>query len=545
MVGHRELHILQYNVQKSRDVVMADLFQDPRVLRYDVLAVQEPWRNPYITTSYHPLKEHFQLTYLEDVATRVCFYINKRIDPSTWSVSYITKDIIVLEITSPNLYNKLCVINVYNEVVTNTLHDLGEVIGRFSPSNELLVLGDFNLYHPLWSTKHRRGNSGIPAAQPLLTIIEEFQLKLLTVPGTSTHRWKDGESTIDLTFASEDIASRTIYCKLDRDLDCDSDHLPIATAVDWDWKPSPILRKRLWTKTNLQLLQQTVKDQIDRIPNTALKDGDSIDEYVGSIITALQAGIDASTPWSNPSPRSIPGFDQECKDLCREVQQLRRRWQRTRLDSDHESYREACNRKGRCIRKTLRNNHRQRVEEASASDSGLWKLVKWAKNRHTAAAACTPALVKPDGEFAHQVEEKAETLRQSFFPPPLRADLSDIYGYEYPPAIECPEITPSEIKKAVRKAAPNKAPGTDNIPNCILHQTLDILLLSLLRLFNACLQQGYCPTHFKETTTVALRKPGKDDYTQPKSYRPIALLNTLGKALEAVVASRLTLLADT
>src|SRR5258706_15085107 len=112
MVGHRELRILQYNVQKSRDVVMANLFQDPRVLRYDVLAVQEPWRNPFTTTSYHPLKEHFQLTYLDDVATRVCFYINKRIDPSTWSVSYTTKDIIVLEITNPNLYNKLCVINV-------------------------------------------------------------------------------------------------------------------------------------------------------------------------------------------------------------------------------------------------------------------------------------------------------------------------------------------------------------------------------------------------------------------------------------------------
>jgi hypothetical protein len=277
-----------------------------------------------------------------------------------------------LEITSPNLYNKLCVINVYNEVVTNTIHDLREVIGRFSPRNELLVLGDFNLYHPLWSTKHRHCNNGISAAQPLLAIIEEFQLKLLTVPGTSTHRWKDGESTIDLTFASEDIAARTIHCKLDRDLDCDSDYLPIATAVGWDWKPAPILRKPQWTKTNIQLLQQTVKDQIHRIPSAALKDRDSIDEYVGSIITALQAGIDASTPWSNPSPRSIPGFDQECKDLCREVQQLRRRWQRTILDSDHEAYREACNRKGRCIRKTLRNNHRQRVRkhQLQIPDSG-------------------------------------------------------------------------------------------------------------------------------------------------------------------------------
>ena len=317
MVGHQELRILQYNVQKSRDVVLASLFQDPRILEYDVLAIQEPWRNPFIATSYHPLKAHFQLTYLDDDATRVCFYINKRIDPSTWSVSYITKDIIALEITNPTLHNKLCIINVYNEVVTSTLSDLGEAIGRLDPDDELLVLGDFNLHHPLWSTTHRHANRGIPAAQPLLTIIEDFHLQLLTVPGTSTHRWKDGESTIDLTFASEDVASRTIYCKVDTSLDCDSDHLPIAIAIDWSWQPATPSRKRLWTKTNLSLLQQTVKERLPRVPNaTELRDKDSIDEYVRSIINALKAGIDASTPWSNPSPRSISGFDQECKDIC-------------------------------------------------------------------------------------------------------------------------------------------------------------------------------------------------------------------------------------
>ena len=217
----------------------------------------------------------------------------------------------------------------------------------------------------------------------------------------------------------------------------------------------------------------------------------------------------------------------------------------TRNEDDHKAYREARNDKGRHIQKTLRKTHRQKVEEASTSDSGIWKLVKWAKNRHIAASTCTPALMKPDGELAHQAEEKAETLRQSFFPPPFGADLSDINGYDYPSPIECPEITPQEIEKAVRRAAPNKAPGTDDIPNAILHQTVDILLPSLHKLFNACLQQGYCPAHFKESITVVLRKPGKDDYTQPKSYRPIALLNTLGKALEAIVANRLTYLADT
>jgi hypothetical protein len=41
-----------------------------------------------------------------------------------------------------------------------------------------------------------------------------------------------------------------------------------------------------------------------------------------------------------------------------------------------------------------------------------------------------------------------------------------------------------------------------------------------------------------------LRKPGKPDYSNPKSYRPIALLSTIGKALESVVASRLSYLVE-
>ena len=40
-----------------------------------------------------------------------------------------------------------------------------------------------------------------------------------------------------------------------------------------------------------------------------------------------------------------------------------------------------------------------------------------------------------------------------------------------------------------------------------------------------------------------LRKPNKDDYTKAKSYCPVALLNILGKVLEAILAKHLSYLA--
>jgi hypothetical protein len=43
---------------------------------------------------------------------------------------------------------------------------------------------------------------------------------------------------------------------------------------------------------------------------------------------------------------------------------------------------------------------------------------------------------------------------------------------------------------------------------------------------------------------VPLRKPGKPDYTVPKAFRPISLLATISKGLEAVVANRLSFMAE-
>lgn len=71
----------------------------------------------------------------------------------------------------------------------------------------------------------------------------------------------------------------------------------------------------------------------------------------------------------------------------------------------------------------------------------------------------------------------------------------------------------------------------------------------LHKLFNDCVNQAYYPRHFKKSITVVLQKPSGEkprDYTSAKAYRPITLLNTLGKALESVVlATSISYLVET
>ncbi len=70
------------------------------------------------------------------------------------------------------------------------------------------------------------------------------------------------------------------------------------------------------------------------------------------------------------------------------------------------------------------------------------------------------------------------------------------------------------------------------------------LLEYLQPLFQACFHFSYHPLHFKLSSTVALRKPGKGDYSAPAAWIPVALLNSLGKVLETVVARRKTALSE-
>jgi hypothetical protein len=115
------LKILQYNVMKSRDKIIARLLRDPKIQEYDILALQEPWRNPFIPTTHNPISHSFHLYFPKDnreVPARVYFFVNKRIDPNRWTFTEYTPDLSTLEITTRTLtveeVAKFYIHNIYN-----------------------------------------------------------------------------------------------------------------------------------------------------------------------------------------------------------------------------------------------------------------------------------------------------------------------------------------------------------------------------------------------------------------------------------------------
>jgi exonuclease III len=365
------LTILQYNVRKSKDTVMATLLRDPDIGRYDILAIQEPWKNPFDTTTHHPAKDQFHLCYPDkdqNFPARVCFFINKRLDHSRWHFREVSRDLCSLNLVLGTEEEQQIVIhNVYNPTKTatergSTLSLLELVIER-SSHHEQIIVGGFNLHRelPVWGGD--RVQRADPDAAELTTIMEDYCLTSNLAPGTITYEERDGRTTIDLCLTTAGLVGRLIQCEIETDMDHDSDHLPITTSLDLNTVKMIAKPQRNWKALDEKTFTRVLQRELPPQRRSRTKTG--LDRHVEEVMAAITAAVDEAVPKTAPSPTSKPGWNEECAAALAESKRLRRRHSLYRTEETWEAYRAARNDKGRVIKKALRQNHREKVEEAA------------------------------------------------------------------------------------------------------------------------------------------------------------------------------------
>ncbi|XP_067211680.1 uncharacterized protein [Linepithema humile] len=93
-------------------------------------------------------------------------------------------------------------------------------------------------------------------------------------------------------------------------------------------------------------------------------------------------------------------------------------------------------------------------------------------------------------------------------------------------------ISERELSEAAKRlGAAGKAPGPDGVPGRVWTLAFGVVGARLRRLYNACLRTGTFPSLWKKANLVLLRKEGKPA-EQPSAYRPICLLDKVGKLFE-------------
>jgi hypothetical protein len=122
---------------------------------------------------------------------------------------------------------------------------------------------------------------------------------------------------------------------------------------------------------------------------------------------------------------------------------------------------------------------------------------------------------------------------------------------EYVPQTRIPvplrweDLSKEEIYDAILRAVPYKAPGPDGLPAIVWKMLWSEVGDHITTLFRASVQTGHFPHPWRSARILPLRKPDKSNYKLAKAYRPISLLATLGKALESVLAERISYLDET
>ena len=227
---------------------MADFLANPEVSKADIIAVQEPWENPYNDTTYHPLKQTHELLFPSSAETgggraRVCIYISERVG-TNWTHYAHSK--FCQEVRFQTGLSEICFFNIYNECgTTGTVDLLNNLLygnQQRHSRRHLMIAGDFNLHHPTWGGIEATQDSG---SDKLIELCDEADLDMWLEPGTITRDQNGERTTIDLLFGTPALIERLVVYKLALDCYADSDHLPIRALLEVDTVPVVETKRRL------------------------------------------------------------------------------------------------------------------------------------------------------------------------------------------------------------------------------------------------------------------------------------------------------------
>lgn len=499
----------------------------------DIILIQEPYifhdRSRRIT-KHHPGYHSFSPNLdWNSHKPRVITYIRKGLGLHASQIYISSNDIVILRLTSSN-GKILNIFNIYNAPYNPNIQSTIEILytlPRISLQGSCLLQGDFNLHHTRWQPSLAR--SPTPGSEQFVEWLEDNNFNLISPQDKSTH---NRGNVLDLALGSGPLL-RHSKCCIATHLDATSDHLPLLTTIGWCnvFKSHQRLRPdTLDTVLFLKLL----KSSISRVTSDSnLLTTEYLDKLAEDIIQSLQLAYFGAARRSFGHGKGNPWWDSSCK--------LARRTYKSQIRSalDPEEQKDAKKEYRKIIKKAKEAFFRAKVEHASTSKD-IFAVTKWHKSRGTYRSTPLVDPRNPERPLATTTEEKRQVLLNNLLSNPT--EVCDI-PFQAPTvpirSVPFPTLTLQEIQNSLLRAG-NTAPGSDEIPTCILKIAWPLIKESICVLFSGCLSIGHHPKCFRNATVVILQKPNKSDLSSPRSYRPIALLSVLGKGLERLIAKRLS-----
>jgi hypothetical protein len=105
---------------------------------------------------------------------------------------------------------------------------------------------------------------------------------------------------------------------------------------------------------------------------------------------------------------------------------------------------------------------------------------------------------------------------------------------------EWAEFSVQEMEDALKGCTKNSTLGPNHITWRLVKRFLRTsggFGNAIVKIANSWFKMGHWLDHFKKSVSIIIPKPGKPTYDKAKSFRPIVLLNTIGKLIEKMIAN--------
>jgi exonuclease III len=552
------LNILQANLRKMSGVQDA-LYNDLELWEFDLILMQEPNYCEFdsnihiigIGPNFEAIKPKVTTQGNQDGRIRSCIWANKNSEYVQIPTDSNDITIIILQRADRNIL----VASVYipsrtsdgeedEQQLASYMQEIQKVIERektTKPELEILVAGDFNRHDSLWggpqvALEQRQGEGA-----KITDFIEHNNLQHLTPQGTVTWERNEQKSIIDLIMASEKLSEDMIKCKI-WDTEYGSDHRAIHTAIFMDQiLEQPQQERYLLQKADWKAVRETIKQTLASSPFPTV----DIEEMQQYIQQATEDAIRQHCPKAKPSVYRKRWWTPDLTALRRNYTWTRNLARSRRRQRNRDVNLEAATTTARhdfhhAIKKQKKQHRAEFLDDAK----NIWKATRYLDPSKGSNCGRIAATRSQNGELTQDKPDMAKELLASFFPPPPEPQRSDQDTHGNAEQFLMKGLSVDEIGQALSAASPDRAAGRDGLTIRVWREVWPVLQQQICQLFSASLRQGRLPQQWKIAKIIPLKKGGKDDYTLPKNYRPISLLTTLGKIMEAVIATRIAYLTE-
>lgn len=438
-----------------------------------------------------------------------------------------------IESLAVKLKNNIIITSIYARPQTKI--DKTDLNLIFNKANSVIAIGDYNAKHINWHCSYNNQNGKV-----IFKYTSKSNIAVKAPDEYTLYPYKQAIPSV-VDFA---LIKNIVNSEIQTVNELDSDHLPIILTLNDKTEKNEPKKLLNYKKADWDKFTNYLNDNINIDDN--LTEKEHIDENVKNLTDNIQKAIQISIPTHNTKSNALT-LPKDITRLIKHRNKTRRQFQQHGKDVHRILKNFLTNEIKNRIKKLENESWEAKLKSLSIQDNSIWKMAKvFTKPTMNTIPTLhgTQGLAITNKQKANALAEnfeKVHHLTELMGSRQIRRVVNATFNNTKEQNINNDDIqqtTANEIKNAIKKTRPKKAPGPDGIQNIVLKQLPHKVLVQISNIFNASLRLSYYPSVWKHANVLAFQKPGKDKLF-PQNYRPISLLPTLSKIFENIILNRL------